>query len=322
MITRTSVAKHKREAGVITVEACISLPIFLCFFFLLLYLTKVACILITLDQAASETARHLAAASYPLTFVNEYIDERMEEVSVINLAQAGSLKFTDAVSGELKEDSLTGILWGNIKDDTAEALFQAIKSQVPENSYTGLDNLIKDTFLNQYESLTNQGKNQLVGHLVNNYLDFKQLNPDNLTIRLVELPKGEAEFEHRKTDPIYPGVGLLPERDFTSDDVVIQLEYELSIPIPFFQDRVAKLRATAIERAWTHGGNGIYTSTAEGLDWLKKGQKQEYFYKARTGKKTHTNKDCVYLQKSRITITKEEAGQMGLTPHANCPNRF
>lgn len=322
MMSRIRGTKPKCEAGIITVEACISLPIFLSFFFLLLFVTKVACILVALDHAASQTASHLATASYPLTFVNEYIDERIEEVSIINFVQPGSIKLTDAVSAELKKDSLAGIVWGSIKNDTAQALFQAVKRQVPENSLESLDSVIKDIFLTQYESLTNAGKNQLAGHLVNNYLDFKHLNPDNLTIRLVELPKGEAEFNHRKADLIYQEIGLIPERDFNRDDVVIQLEYEINIPIPFFQDRSAKLRATAIERAWSQGGNGIYTSKEEGLDWLKKGQEQKYVYKARTGIKYHTKKDCAYLQKSCITITKEEAEKMGLTLHDNCPNRF
>jgi len=314
--------QHTGEKGVITVEACISLPIFLCFFFLLLYLTKAACILLSLDNAAGQTAKHLAAASYPLTFINEYVDERMENASIINIAQVASLKLTDKAIGSLQEDSLTGLLGGGIKEQAADALFQTIKSGVPTSYYEGLDSLIKNTLLTQYEDLANQGKYLLAAQLVTEYLDPRYVDPEKLNIRLVELPKSQAEYEHRRQHNIYQEIEVLPDRDFTSDDVVIQLEYELNVPIPFWRDRTAKLRATAIERAWTYGGNGVYTSDREGLDWLKKGQPQVNVYKARTGQRYHSRPDCQYLQKSCLTLSREEAGKMGLTPHVNCPNRF
>jgi len=324
MRKRWKVCHYGQEQGVITVEACLALPVFLCFFFMLLYLCKVACILISLEQAAGQTARHLAAASYPLTFINEYIDDRMENTSIIQLAEPAAAKMVDLVSMELDlaENSLGAVLWGDLRDDLAAMLFKAFKNQVPADYYTGLDNLIKDAFLDQYENLTNGGKELLAAHLVNSYLDHKFVNPANVTIRLVELPKGQAEYEHRRSQALYRETGLLPDQDFGPDDVVVQLEYDLNIPLPFFRDRSAKLRATAIERAWLIGGNGVYTQEQEGLDWLKKSQRTEYVYKARTGRKYHPYKACAYLQKSCLTITKEEAEKLGLTKHQNCPNRF
>jgi len=309
------------EAGVITVEACLALPVFLCFFFLLLYLTRIACLMINLDHAASQTAKHIAASSYPLSFVNEFIDDNMEDFSVINICKTEAKIYTEVIAKDLKKNSLPWVIWGFFKDDIAKAFFETLKSQVPEDSYGSLDEAIKARFLQEYEELTNTGKNDLAGHLLKEQLNFSQIEPELLTIKVVELPKSEFEFDLRRNDPHYQETGLIPGQDFTKDDVVIQLEYNLKIPIPFFQDKAVKLRSTAIERAWTNGSNGVYTKSKEGLDFLNK-DKNHYVYKARTGSKYHIYPDCAYLQKSCITITLEEAKEMKLTKHANCPNRF
>lgn len=316
-----SILKNK-ESGVITVEACLVLPIFLCFFFLLLYLTRIACIMITLDQAAAQTAKHLAAASYPLSFINDFIDEKFESDGFTISVAKGTSKYVADVIAKKNSNKLGGIIWGGLKDDLINSLFEIIQQNIPQEYNKGFDSLISEIFLTEYTNLTNNVKYELVGDVLYNYLDTSMIKPEQLKICLLELPKGEAEFLHRKDDPIYQSMNVIPGEDFSREDVVVQLEYELQIPIPFYQDKTIKLRSTAVERGWTAGGNGVYTRSKEGLEFERWKKGQFIVYRARTGKKYHIHRDCFYLQKSCIPLLMEEAKEMELTVHVNCPRPF
>lgn len=310
MVNKAGKVKYTTQPGVITVEASIALPIFLGFFFLLLYLTKAACIMLALDHAAVQTARHLAAASYPLAIIDEYVEERIEE------------KVSQVISGKMPENTLSRILWGIQEEEDAESLLQTVMTSLTKEAGREAERLIKDNLLSQYNKLVQGGKNQLAAVLVQHYLDARLLNPDKLSIQMVKLPIEKTGLSQPGKAEEYAGTGLVPDDDFSEDDVVIQLEYELSLPIPFYRDRPIRLVATAIERAWLQGGDGVYTEKEEGLDWLKKGSQAAYVYKARNGTKYHLFKDCAYLQKSCLPLTKDEALEQGLDLHKNCPYRF
>ena len=71
--------KKLRSRGSITVEACVVFPIFISVFFLLLFLIKFTCTGMALDYAVNEAAKEIAAASYPISFINELEDEKLQE---------------------------------------------------------------------------------------------------------------------------------------------------------------------------------------------------------------------------------------------------
>ncbi len=324
-LRKKSKASHRqlkiRTAGSITLEACVALPIFLCFFFMLLYIIRLACLLIALDHAATQTAKHLAACSYPLSFVNDYIDECFEDEGlVIKLINKAGKKGVKEIRKQEK-NNLADILMGSVQEELLNGMLNDFKNSLSKEDTDGFNALIRDFFLTHYEALTNDLKYGLTQDILTAYLDSALLDPQQVEIRFLELPKGKAEFKYRWDDPLYEIVKMDPVVDFSNDDVVIQIEYPMRIPIPFFQDKYIKLRSTAVERAWLHGGNGVYTKAKEGPP-LSEYFGNKTYYRARTGKKYHAYYYCEYLNKSCIPITLEEALEKGLTYHENCPYRF
>ena len=71
--------KKLRSKGSITVEACAVFPVFISVFFLLLFLIKFTCTGMVLDHAVNEAAKEIAAAAYPISFINELEDEKLQE---------------------------------------------------------------------------------------------------------------------------------------------------------------------------------------------------------------------------------------------------
>ena len=179
--------------------------------------------------------------------------------------------------------------YGSVQEELLNGMLNDFKNSLSKEDTDGFNALIRDFFLTHYEALTNDLKYGLTQDILTAYLDSALLDPQQVEIRFLELPKGKAEFKYRWDDPLYEIVKMDPVVDFSNDDVVIQIEYPMRIPIPFFQDKYIKLRSTAVERAWLHGGNGVYTKAKEGPPFKYFGNKT--YYRART-KKYHAYYYC------------------------------
>lgn len=324
--------RRKREKGSLTVEACLALPVFLCFFYLLLFFTKIACINIILDHAAKGTAQQLAAMSYPLRFFNEYIDTKIEEGEHLpNFFTKEAAKVEKIGKGTVEEALLDSILTGKLQKPDLEKMWGKIKNQVKGDSYNLVEGMLMKALLGPYLDLKETGQYYLAKEILDKQLDKKQIKLEKLNLTLVELPQGCAEYQYKKNSLWYRDSELKPDVDFSKDDVVLQLEYKVALPVPFLARKEIQLRHIAVERAWLYGGNGLYAANRaeEGIDFDKYSKKkpkgEEYVYICRSPTKVyHIYRDCKYIwDKVGVRrITLEEAQERGLRAHAGCPELF
>lgn len=282
--------------GSLTVEAAVVLPFFLFVFFLFLFVIKAVYVQSALDHAVDETTHEIAAISYPLSFFNEWEDEVLAE-------EVLSGKGYGRDSGDIPEDSISNvyskffedILIGNLANTNLTEIFNTIETE-----------LIRELG-KHYIDLQDNGKYALVDKIISRHLDTHKLNRNRVTLCLVHLPQSDYGYNNTKYDDSDQKTGLLPERDFSKDDVVIQAQYDFAIPLPFMSQKSILLKSTSIERAWLHGGNGIYTDrTEKGLFEQVQEEIEGTVYITRTGVKYHLS-GCRYLRKSKIPISREEA---------------
>lgn len=337
----------KRMKGSLTVEACIALPVFLTFFFLLLFFTKIACLDIVLDQALKESARQIAAMSYPLNFFNDYIDNQIVEGEPLSKFFSHEVTSVQAIAaGTLEESLLTSILSGKLFRPDLEKTWQNLKEQITGDSLDLVEGMLVNTLFNPFLDLKETGQYQLAREVFENQLLNSRVNPQQINFTLVKLPQSISEYEHKKAGMCYRDGTLTPDEDFHKDDVVLQLEYKVKLPLPFLGVREVLLSHTAVERAWLYGGNGVYAAerNEEGIDFDKykpknqnaqqgegaeeqEEQEEEVEYvficKSRT-KVYHSFRHCQYIvDKSGVRrISLEEAQKRGLRAHGGCPERF
>jgi hypothetical protein len=277
--------KRLGSRGSLTVEAAVALPFFLFGFILYLFVVKAACIQMALDCAVRETAREIASSAYPLSFYNEWEDEREEKPKAQE--ENGPPDLTGQIirkllSGELNENDLEGFI-GEAAKGAGSDLLRVFPP--------GIDSA------GQYAAEKIMQKN----------MDLRYLEPGKLTLRLVELPKSEYAFKEKTGNPLYLEYGLVPGKDFGPDDVVVLADYLLEIPLPFLKEAVFTIRHAAIERAWLSGSNGVVTEHKEkGLFEQDADEEAVTVYVTRTGKKYHSS-GCRYLRKSKIPVTLKEA---------------
>ena len=332
----------KRKAkGSLTVEACIALPVFLSFFFLLLFFTKIAYLNIVLDHAVKESARQIASLSYPLEFLNGYIDNKVAAgVPISEFIQNQPAQASAVVKESLDESLLTTVFSGKVQKSDVKEIWDDIETRIAENFYTWVEGLVYKTLLRPYLDLKGSGQYVLVKEILEEQLQYSSVNPENLSVTFVELPQGIAEYEYKKDGKWYSDLQLKPDLDFGKDDVVIQVKYEAALPIPFLGIKNVQLGHTAVERAWLHGGNGVYAAASdeEGFDFDKYdrykktgGEKDEsnnpteYVYLCRSSTEVyHPFRHCKYIiDKSGVRkVSLEEAKDMGLRVHGGCPQLF
>ena len=262
--------------GSITIEACIAFPLFISIFLLMLLLMKISCISIVLDQAVSETAKQIAAEAYPITYLNEYEDEFQGET-------------------ERTEDN-----------DLLQLINRSIRAEflryIPE-SVTG-------SFSNaetRYETIIAAG-------ILNEFTEGTLVNKEKLKIRIAEFPQSNSEYENKKASGIYKDIGLIADRDFNKDDIVIQIEYDCGISIPYFENTNIILVFTAVEKAWLNTSQRIAAESKEGL---KLDNDDSIIYITRFGEKYH-KEQCFHLRKSKIPICLKEAIKEGYLPCKHC----
>lgn len=133
--------------------------------------------------------------------------------------------------------------------------------------------------------------------------------PDGFNKEAVRLSK--VHFPHFNEDTAKADSEIAVNKE----DVVLELEYDFNINLPFWGKGVNIIRTAAIERAWLYGGNSNYTRSAErGLDKIND---SEIVYITRTGERYHRS-NCRYLRMSKGPITIREAKKAGYTPCQIC----
>ncbi|MGI6588684.1 MAG: hypothetical protein ACOX2N_07955 [Peptococcia bacterium] len=334
----------KRNKGSLTVEACLAFPVFLAFFYLLLFFTKVACINIVLDHAVKDTARQLATVSYPLRFFNEHIDLKIAEGEQLpNFLENELAKIKAIGKSTLEKTLFESILTGKLQEVDLEKMWKKIINQVKDDAYNLVEGAIMKALLEPYFDLKGAGQYYLAKEILHNQLQNSYLDLEKLSFTLVELPQGNAEYQYKKDISWYCNSQLEPDVDFSKDDVVLQLEYRVVLPVPFLALQEIQLCHVAVERAWLYGGNGLYAANREeeGINFTKYSKKEqagskgegkeneekevEYVYICRSPTEVyHCFRNCKYIY-DKIGVRKislEEAKERGLRAHAGCPELF
>lgn len=304
--------KNLRSKGSITVEACITLPVFLSVFFLLLFIVRFACTGMVLDYAVNETAKEIAAAAYPISFINELEDEKIGEYGNVRIPtpEEELEKFMQQMGAGSSGNLLKVII---SEDFEGEDISNALKG-ILEDYRKGIIGGIIDRITPAYWDMKSAGKYLIADKLIKEHLDSPLINLENAKLRLVEFPQGEEEYNARVENDGYKSFGLAPGEDFGSDDVVLQLEYDYKVNLPFVEALNVKMIHTAVERGWINGSFGLLTVKDEGLDLEPEGN---IVFITRTGIRYH-NGSCRYLRKSRIPINIEGAKAEGYTPCKVC----
>lgn len=288
------------------------LPVFLSLFFLLLYMVKFICTGMLLEHAVNETAKEIATSAYPISFINEFEDEKLQ--------QYGGVRIPTLVEElEKLEKQFWSPYPGNAlnvilsEDFRGEEAADALKS-VLEDYRKGIIGGIVDSITPLYWDMKSSAKYFIAETFILEHLDSPLLEQESARLRLVEFPQGMAEFEARSQQDMYKNFGLVPGIDFGADDVVIQLEYDYRLKLPFIKEFDIKLVHTAVERAWLKGSFGVIAADAEGFD-LEPVKRTVYV--TRTGIRYHLG-SCRYLRKSKIPMEIGEATILSYTPCKVC----
>ncbi|MDF2522618.1 MAG: hypothetical protein K0R31_259, partial [Clostridiales bacterium] len=225
----------KNKKGYITVEACISLPVFLCFFLALAFFIRIAVINITLNHAVNESVKQLAASAYPLKFLNELEDEVAaedvsfdlpafeEELNRVRDSVLGSKNGSNSVS---PQDLISGILAGNIDaEGIEEVLNDAAGGMTTGDIGSGIGKFLAQQYSQQYFEAKARAKYAAAGYLIQKFLQTSRIDISRLEYLMVMLPQSDAEMEIRNADPSYLDainkVGIIPDKN----DVVIAIQY-------------------------------------------------------------------------------------------------
>jgi hypothetical protein len=304
--------KKLNSRGSITVEACVVFPIFISVFFLLLFLIKFTCTGMALDYAVNEAAKEIAAAAYPISFVNELEDEKLQEYgnTKIPTLEEELEKLVSGIAGTSFDNILGVIISENLKEtDFTDAVQDVLKDYS-----RGIIGNIVDVMAPAYWDMKSAVKYSAAEAIIKKHLESPLINRENIKLQLVEFPQGREEYSVRSSSAIYGKLGLIPEKDFSRDDIVLQLSYDYKVNLPFLGPLNIRMIHTAVERAWINGSFGILTADDEGFNLESEGR---IVYITRTGIRYH-EEDCRYLRKSKIPIIIEEAEGSGYTPCKVC----
>lgn len=337
----------RKRNGSMTVEACIIFPVFICFLLLIVYFIRLACINMVLDHAVNETAKQLATASYPISFLNGLEDSLFEQQGEPGLPAFD--EEMERVKGyaleELKSDDFLGaLLSGNIGTEELSDAVRSIAGSVAGDMKNGIGSFLTQKYAGAYYDVKTKAKYAAAAGLIRKFCDNNIVDIDDIKFLLVELPQGNAEFyiktAREEYCDVYLNLGLTPRKD----DVVIAIEYTVSIPLPFFGSQKLTTRHIAVERAWLNGHNGVYAQegflepepgegeserTAEGAGTggdadrgagegdADKTNIGEIVYITNYGSKYHIQ-GCEYLSQSKISISLDKARNRGYSPCKIC----
>lgn len=208
--------RRRTQKGSVTVEAAISLPIFICMIVTLLSIIKVVYVTDAISHAISETADHVASIAYPayalgyrtdraLTSPDEFIEE----------------------SGQTLLLKCLGLLEGK-SEDTSSILPEILGTLVNSQLQEGAEDIFLQTVISIYmpEMISGTG--------IENVDD---------KLRGLGVVGGYEGLDFSSSS--LGGNG--------SEDVVIAVEYCVDIPVPIKLFRPVRIKQSAAARLWMGG---------------------------------------------------------------------
>lgn len=298
-----------RKKGSLSVEAVISMTVFIGVMFLMLTLVKLVLVMTILNNATTEAAKTIASSGYIIGALNEKqagIEEKAEKIEPTNLA--------DSTEGVVQSSVVTELISGSGKDTALSGgkstLLDVLK---------GLSVELSDDKVYQIKG---QAASAIVGNIVKGYIEDCgiPLDESKLMLRAVKIPETDREFKALHTGNMsLSDTGTLvavPKTDFGKDDVLICLEYPCTIALPLIPSVTVTLRSTAVERAWLHG-TGSGPARIEGIDITDMVDKYVYIGSRKKGEKYH-QENCMTLWRGSEKMKLSEAKKAGYEPCGFC----
>lgn len=301
-----------RKKGSLSVEAVISMTVFIGVMFLMLTLVKLVLAMTILNNATTEAVKTIASSGYIIGVLNEEqegIEKSAEKIEPANL--------TESVSALGGTSLVTNLMGGSGKDafvnSGKKALLEILEGAAVE--------LLGDK---AYE-IKGQMVNGIVGNIVKGYIEDCgiPLDESKLMLRAVKIPETDREFKTLHAGNMsLSETGTLeavPKNDFNKDDVLICLEYPYTIALPLIPSVTVTLRSTAVEHAWLHGtGSGPASNEGINLEDILYGDDRDVYIGAKkTGTKYHKEK-CMTLRCGSVKMKLSEASKKGYEPCAVC----
>ncbi len=304
-------SKHRhKNRGSLTVEACIAFPVFLCFFFVLLFCVRFACISLTLDHAVNETAKQIAAAAYPVKYLNALEEGIIEQYGVGQIPsimeEAGKLPEYAGIGQP--EGALADLLTGSMQQHDIKTLI----NKVAADYLGGVVGSLASRSTDEYWAYKSDVKYRIAKALMEDFAGSSLMDPQRIRFTLVEFPQSEQAYTMRREQ--YRRFGF-EEGDISQDDVVVQVEYRFDMPLPFFGNRDITMVHTAVEKAWLKGSCEAAAAREEGLSLFEEDHSPTV-YVTRTGIRYHVG-SCRYLYASKIPMPLSQA-ELGYTPCKVC----
>lgn len=328
------------KKGSVTIEACLSFPVFLCLFLVLMFLIRLVSIDVTLGHAADETAKQVAAAVYPVKFINQLENEAFLDNGDYTMIPSFDKELESvknsliSSSGEYAGNIFSALLTGGISqvgnaDSVSADLFKSIFERTLEELKLGMKSYITGKLGTGYYDIKTKLKYMAVKALVEKFVKGGYIHKDRIEYAFIQFPQSTIEHIIRAKDSTYERAwkasGYCPDQQ----DVVVVLKYRVKIPIPFFDNREIILTHMAVEKAWLNGSNGVYSVDSSGgsagddsatLEDNDRVPGSEIVFITETGSKYHKS-DCPCLSSSRIPIKLSQAQEKGYQKCRVCSNK-
>lgn len=287
-----------RKKGSLSVEAVISMTVFIGVMFLMLTLVKLVLVMTILNNATTEAAKTIASSGYIIGALNEKqadVEKTAQNIEPTNLA--------DSAKGLVQSSMITELIGGSGKN--------TLKSGGKSALLGILEGAAVELAGDKVYQIKGKAASAIVGNIVKGYIEDCgiPLDESKLMLRAVKIPETDREFETLHAGNMsLSDTGTLvavPKTDFGKDDVLICLEYPCTIALPLIPSVTVTLRSTAVERAWLHG-TGSGPARKEGIDLRKALDKYVYIGSKKTGEKYH-QENCMTLWRGSEKIKLSEA---------------
>lgn len=206
-----------KQSGSITVEASLVFPLFCAIILLLVNIINVAIVQISMDYAVSETAKKIAAYSFPLKYLKEGTDFALEKTNISKyLENAANME-----QGSKSSQILSGQLMSS-----SNIILNSWRNFVYKGAGSSIEEIIKKIAQKEICEIYPLGNlGQTAPFSISG---FKIYNPFDMD----------------------SGNGTSVNGELDKEDVRIVVDYKVKVFIPFCPLKEIKMRSMAIERAW------------------------------------------------------------------------
>lgn len=302
----------KKERGALALEATIAFTVFISFIFMLMAIVRLSMVYITINDVTAEAAKRAAGMAYPISVANDFIDEKAQAISLPDIS--------NKVLSEInKEKGRTNSIFETFGIGvTSNAINEAGFQDFLSNLETNLASKVFDGALTFIE----QKQVDFVASIYENLIDETHMPIDKSKIQIEYFTMPQSETMFKLTEAKIDEVTGFEADQLSKDDVVLVVDYDYTLAVPFFPARNIRLRSISVEKGWLNGGNHTGPSKREGVDVenLVGDVRTVYYTKSGKGKKYHKNESCVALSRSGDigSMGLKDARSKGLKPCSLC----